>query len=153
MSTTTGKLVFGCGLVLCMIALGSILLSQDGSLQNRAGDNPLEFEVAEKPQRLVVVTRVHMKSASSMPDTGKVLSFIQNTKLYSDGIIICVGASDVTQINLYIDSVVHLLDERHEDHSTVIFLPVFPWGYFTTSLNAAILVAQDQMFDLIAFQV
>lgn len=153
--STTGKIIIGCGVVLCLYAFTSILHKRDRSLLQgtTVPDDPLEFEVSEKPMRLVVATRVHMKSAASMPDPIKVLHFIQNTKLYADGILICVGADDITQVNLYIDNVKLMLTEQNEDHSMVTFLPVIPWGYFTTALNAAILFAQDGKFDRIAFQV
>lgn len=152
---TASKVILCCGVVLCLYAFGSIVSTQGIPLRDSMTDIAVqdELEVSDKSLRLIVVTRVHMKSASSMPDPMKILQFVRSVKSYADRILVCVGADDVSQVNTYIDSVKLLLDDGHEDYSTVTFLPVIPWGHFTTSLNAAILFAQDNKFDRIAYQV
>lgn len=94
-----------------------------------------------------------MKAASSMPDISKVVKFVKNSQVYSDGILICLGAEDFQIIAQYIEDVKESLTKESLDISHVHFLPVFPWGYFVTSLNAAVQYAQDNLYTLIAFQV
>lgn len=111
-----------------------------------------EVDLPPRP-RLLVATRIHMKAATSMPDLAKVIKFIRSSQLYSDGILICIGAEQFDTITTYIASIKNQLMEEKIDSVNISLLPVFPWGYFTTSLNAAIQYAQDQHFSLIAFQV
>lgn len=112
-------------------------------------------ELEEKKNRLLVVTRVHMKSALSMPDPAKVIQFIENCESYADGILVCVGAEEYSVITSYIDQLKLILlnSTNLSNLGRVTFIPVYPWGYFTTALNAALQFAQDQHFDRIAYQV
>lgn len=103
--------------------------------------------------QLLVVTRVHMNSASAMPDPTRVLKFIQNSIIYADGILICVGAKDMNTVSTYITTIETILHEHKIDSLKVSFLPIFPWGYFTPALNYAVQYAQDNQFNRIAFQV
>lgn len=109
-------------------------------------------DLPPKP-RMLVATRIHMKAASSMPDISKVVKFIKSSQDFSDGVLICLGAEDYTAIEQYIEGVKESLNKDSVDFSRVHFLPVFPWGYFVTSLNAAVQYAQDNLYTLIAFQV
>lgn len=106
--------------------------------------------------KLLVVTRVHMKSANTMPDPMKVINFIENCQTYANMILICVGSDSYLFIETYIASVKNILKERNQliiPMDNILFLPIIPWGYFTTSLNAAILQAQEYHYNYIAFQV
>ena len=108
---------------------------------------------------LLVVSRVHMKSATSMPNPFNVLNFILRVQEYASHVLICVGADSVRDTEQYIESAEALLktfaekDKVFNNHTQVTFLPVFPWGYFTTPLNAAVQFAQDTGFKYIVFQV
>lgn len=108
--------------------------------------------------KLLVVSRVHMKSATTMPNPANVLNFILRVQEYASHILICVGADSVRDTEQYIQSAEALLEkfadkDKFLNHTQVTFLPVFPWGYFTTPLNAAVQFAQDKGFKYIVFQV
>eukprot|EP01036_Dinobryon_divergens_P029865 gene29865-39030_t len=107
--------------------------------------------------KLLVVSRVHMKSATTMPNPANVLNFILRVQEYASHILICVGADSVRDTEQYIQSAEALLEkfadkDKFLNHTQVTFLPVFPWGYFTTPLNAAVQFAQDKGFKYIVFQ-
>ena len=101
---------------------------------------------------LLVVTRVHMKSASAMPDPLKIVEFVKNTHSYATKILVCVGAADSGKIDEYIVGAKRQLVELLLDVK-VTFLPVQPWGYFVYPLNIAIEFAQDNDCQRVAFQV
>ena len=108
--------------------------------------------------KLLVVSRVHMKSATTMPNPSSVLNFILRVQEYASHILICVGADSIRDTEHYIESAENLLRTVEKDNKVLpniqlTFLPVFPWGYFTTPLNAAVQFAQDKGFKYIVFQV
>jgi hypothetical protein len=153
--TTRGKILFCCGIALYVYALRWVLYD-GGSLRS----TPAELEastgadtVDSESTRMLVVTRVHMNAASALPDVEKVLSFIQSTTAYADGILICLGAEDVTTIDVYRSKIATLLQQHGLDQTKVHFLHVSPWGYFTPALNYAVQFAQDHKYNRIAFQV
>jgi len=92
-----------------------------------------------------------------MPDPLKVLSFIKSAMHYSAHILICIGSDNYDDILSYIKTIKEVIADNKDGSLIKIehihFLPVVPWGYFTTALNAALLYAQDKKFKYIAFQV
>lgn len=105
----------------------------------------------DKPANLLVVTRVHMKEASKMPDPQNIVEFVKNSQLYATKILVCVGAADSRNIETYVNDAINLLTTQNLNEK-VTFLPVHPWGYFVSSLNVAIRYAQDNDCSRIAFQ-
>ena len=101
---------------------------------------------------LLVVTRVHMKAASKMPDAKKLVEFVKHSKQYTNKILVCVGADEYIMIMSYIDHAKQLLN-KESLLSIVQFMPVRPWGYFIFPLNVALQYAQDIKSKYIAFQV
>lgn len=144
-STETGQAVFCIG-----IALYLFMCSADCQFKKLLAkkDDRQGNEISVKP---LVVTRVHMKSASRMPDADKIVAFVKNSKLYAEEILVCIGADEYKLIETYKERVLDLLTKEGIS-SGVTLLPVSPWGYFTTSLNAAVQYAQDKKIDYIAFQ-
>lgn len=131
---------------------------QQSSLSSDKDTNAIS-DASQSQSQLLVVTRVHKKASSSMPDPMKVLSFINNAMYYSSHILICIGSDKYDDILSYMETIKELVARADSiDGSTaridhIHFLPVVPWGYFTTALNAALLYAQDKKFKYIAFQV
>lgn len=103
---------------------------------------------------LLVVTRVHMQSSSKVPDVQKMVDFILHSSSYADRILICLGTENHLMENYLFDlkEQVKTISSSHEN-LVIDYLPINPWGYFTYSLNAALLYAQDNGFNRIAFQV
>lgn len=70
----------------------------------------------------------------------------------ADRVLICAGANTLEQLielKNYLEGIIQELCVS----DCVAVLPVFPWGYFTNSLNHAIIYAQDHHFSHILFQV
>ena len=103
---------------------------------------------------LLVCTRVHMKSADSMPQVEKILKFMEEVSSYADHIIICIGAPDIPFLQSYMDKLsVAMKAKSAALNNLVSLLPVQPWGHFVSPLNAAVIYAQDKGYQRIAFQV
>jgi hypothetical protein len=154
----SGKVLVCCGVALYLYVLKNIFFpSSTSSLKDSGkGEDTISDQnsVDQASRSLLVATRVHMKSASVMPNPELIVQFILSTQRYANGIVVCVGAEEYNDIVSYIDSAQLLMKQNSNiDMSSVYFLPVYPWGYFVTALNAAIQYAQDHNFDLIAFQV
>jgi len=132
--------------------------SQPSPLNSDKDTNAI-LDASQSQSQLLVVTRVHRKASSSMPDPMKVLSFINSAMYYSSHILICIGSDKYDDILSYIETIKVLVARSdfidgsiaRMDH--IHFLPVVPWGHFTTALNVALLYAQDKQFKYIAFQV
>ncbi len=148
------QLMICCGVALVFYTARTLFMIRDVPQLRPAQQTLKSKEIAlpEKP-RMLVVTRIHMKEAMSMPDVNKVVKFVQNSQVYSDAILICIGADDINAIQLYMTEIKDTLTLHNVDQSQVHLLPVSPWGHFVTSLNAAVGYAQDHQFQLIAFQV
>ena len=101
---------------------------------------------------LLVVTRIHTKSSTSMPDHSKIIKFISSAKLYSSNILICIGIADNTDIISYINNLKDTLISIGL-YESVDIININPWGYFTFALNVAIQFCQDKKLQFIAFQV
>lgn len=104
-------------------------------------------------ESVLVVTRVHMKKASSMPSPQSVVDFVAHSHSYATKILICVGADDDAILLEYIKSVNASLSAMSLPIGKVHLVPVKPWGYFVHPLNVAVQFAQDNSCPLIAFQV
>jgi hypothetical protein len=95
-----------------------------------------------------------MQASSKVPDVEKMIEFIIHSSLYANRILICLGTSNPLMENYLFD-----LKERVKaislSHNNLVvdYLSINPWGYFTYSLNAALLYAQDHGFNRIAYQV
>ena len=148
------QLMICCGVALVFYTARTLFIIRDVPQLRRVEQSlkVKEMDLPEKP-RMLVVTRIHMKEATSLPDVNKVVKFVQNSQVYSDGILICIGADDINAIQQYMTEIKEKLTLHGVDQSQVQMLPVSPWGHFVTSLNAAVGYAQDYKFELIAFQV
>jgi hypothetical protein len=104
-------------------------------------------------ESVLIVTRVHMKKASSMPSPQNVVDFVAHSHSYATKILICVGADDDAILQEYIKSVNASLSAMSLPLGKVHLVPVKPWGYFVHPLNVAVQFAQDNHCPLIAFQV
>ena len=138
---------------LFILKLYSEVISQQQSIMTH-----LAKQLSAEEIKLLIVSRVHMKSATTMPNPSNVLNFILRVQEYASHVLICVGAASVRDTEQYIQSAEALLEkfadkDKFLNHTQVTFLPVFPWGYFTTPLNAAVQFAQDKGFKYIVFQV
>lgn len=157
---TTSKVLLCCGIALYIYAVRFVLKRKDSANQGEEVDSlpSLEVDSSTEPLRLLVATRIHMNSASALPDILKVVSFVRSVSSFADGILICLGAIEhtvetVEKLDSYTRSVRSLLQSSGIDSSKITFMPVSPWGYFTPALNRAIQFAQDHHFNRIAFQV
>jgi hypothetical protein len=153
MANNACKILLGCGLAMYIYA---IYLATRGD--SAVSDAEVKESDLETLDRLLVVTRIHMNSASSLPAVAKVIAFLTACNNYADGVLICVGTAEhsiesVTMINEYIASVRLQLANAGIEGSKIHFLPISPWGYFTPALNHAIQFAQDHAFPALAFQV
>lgn len=105
-------------------------------------------------RRVCVATRVHQQSGAHMPDSAKVLDFIREVSKYSDVIIVCIGSKDLPSVESYKATVEQsIAAESLGEGKSVVLVPVFPWGYFTHSLNVAVTEALDNKCTHIVFQV
>ena len=103
---------------------------------------------------IIAVSRVHMKSALSMPNPSNVIEFVLRAKMYSSHVLVCIGAESHLDAEKYIENLDRLLlSTPHITKDDVTFLPISPWGYITRSLNVGIQFAQDRNFKYILFQV
>eukprot|EP01039_Chlorochromonas_danica_P007005 gene7006-7749_t len=102
-----------------------------------------------KRSKLLVVTRLHGQQAVTLPPPEKLVSFVEGCKAYTQDILVCIGlrGKGVEALREY-----ELAVEPFAPACRVTFLPIEPWGYYTTALNHALLYAQDHDFDLVAFQ-
>lgn len=148
------QLMIFCGVALVFCTAVTLFSIRDVPKLRQADQtvNVRDVDLPEKP-RMLVVTRIHMKEASTMPDVVKVVKFVQGSQRYSDGILICIGGNDFNAIQQYMLQIKENLALNNVNQSQVQLLPVHPWGHFVTSLNAAVGYAQDNKFQLIAYQV
>ena len=117
-------------------------------------------EEVQRRGELVVVTRVHNRSAAQLADPVDVQAFVAAALPYAARVIVCIGYHEAdTNKNLfglqnYLKTLAaHLHTSLGSARATrVTLLPVTPWGSFTTALNAATNVAVDGGFAFIAFQ-
>ena len=133
----------------------------------------------EHKGKLVVVTRIHTmyssplagSSSSSQPPlphtqpssssslvaekTPSLITFILSALTYADAVVVCLGAPSLEGVQ-HMQAVYGSLLAQHCSAATlagVNLLPVFPWGHFTTALNAAVVFAQDLQAQYVMFQV
>lgn len=160
--TYTGKILFCCGIAL-YIYVARIIIYHDSKISRKEESASEDIASASEPMgllagQLLVVTRIHMNAASSLPDVSKVIKFVKDCKNYADGILVCIGAHEhsaaaANQLAEYTQSIQNLLRAEGLDKLNIYFLPISPWGYFTPALNYAVQFAQDHDFDNVAFQV
>ncbi len=112
-----------------------------------------------KRKEFVVATRIHNMNSSKLSDPKDVSAFISSALEYATIVIICIGYYEPNSVNHSgLQSYLEVLSQQLEislgasTMSKVILLPVFPWGKFTSALNAAILTAIDCGYQYIAFQ-
>jgi hypothetical protein len=148
MKTSTKLLCFSVAALLCVVVRHTVLRRYEEEEQQQERQSAEEAVAA----RLLVVTRVHMKSASAMPDTEKVAQFVRDSQSYSHGCLICIGGGQAL-VEPYMASIYEKLSAYAVDTSSVMLLPVSPWGVYTPALNAAVQYAQDKKYDRIAYQV
>jgi hypothetical protein len=120
--------------------------------------------------RVLQVTRCHCLLSGTFPEKALIQDFVLSTRAQQgqlQGSLVCIGAPTLAilqQMSSHFESAIRELDDSMEvgesprttaasTINTIIVLPVFPWGHFTTSLNAAVLYAQDHAFSHILFQV
>jgi hypothetical protein len=112
-----------------------------------------KVDIIEKKKRVVVVTRVHCLISDNFPDKEKISSFFSNTiSCQADGVIICIGAKTLQQLSALQSHIESVIQELSLSHYAIV-QPIYPWGYFTNSLNHAIVSAQDRHFSHVLFQV
>mmetsp|Transcript_22387 Transcript_22387/g.37443 ORF Transcript_22387/g.37443 Transcript_22387/m.37443 type:complete len:362 (-) Transcript_22387:112-1197(-) len=149
------KLFLVCGTIAVVYLINLALIHRKETKDCNEGTTVAKSDPViedDEPTKLLVVSRVHMKSASHMPDPAKVVQFVKNSLPYGQGILICVGATEYSLVDAYIESMNDLLSKDGVPMGNVTFLPVTPWGIYTTALNAAVLYAQDHLYNRIAFQ-
>jgi len=100
----------------------------------------------------LVCVRIHNCNSSSFPPINSLLSFLHACQDYTENALVCLGAKSLKelteQLSIY-EEAVATSDVRIK----VTIQPVFPWGHFTSSLNFAVLFAQDNSFPHILYQV
>jgi hypothetical protein len=136
-----------------LLFLSSSLLGLSYSANARGAiSDSLTAPKKKTSSKLLLVTRIHAANASSFPPNEVVQRFITSNKPYVSEILIVLGAKSLEELQIQLEKysqLVHDLDLT----AVVTILPVFPWGYFTSALNQAILFGVDKQFDLLAFQV
>lgn len=140
-------------LVLC---IGAVLYLYLHNHRSKKLSNSGETQVPNNPDnettKLLVVTRVHTKSAAQIADPSKVVQFVKQVKGYGGDVLICLGAEDYSFLAHYISDVKQELTDADISMEGVDFLPIAPWGYYVTALNAALSYAQDNGYNRIAYQ-
>jgi len=103
-------------------------------------------------QSLVVATRIHKGNSTQLPSLTSIADFIRSIN-YAKLIILSIGIGDKLENIDYIHKLEsYLQNEGLMSSSSIIILPVTPWGRFTMGLNAILSKCIEEKYDLIAFQ-
>ena len=100
---------------------------------------------------LVVITRVHCKSASSLVHTTAVVAFAKSSVAYADSVLILLGIGP--SLTHYYSELLGALREGLGDECSKVRVEVVtPWVGFTTPLNVGVRIAVDEGYDYALFQ-
>lgn len=102
--------------------------------------------------KFLVVTRIHGSQSIANALDGLLLEFLQSTQSYASHVIICIGALTLDELQRH-NHAFQTYIEKYNLEKFVTVYPIYPWGYFTTALNCAVLAAQDMKCSYVAFQV
>ena len=111
---------------------------------------------------LAVATRIHKGNASQMASFESIAEFVRSIS-YAKLIILCIGVGDKLENIDYINKLQKYLQDEGLipsssssssilSYTSILILPVTPWGKFTMALNAIIQKCIEEKFDLVAFQ-
>lgn len=157
---TSGLLLCGTILLVSIAGFYSTKASRSSSSsghriddQDANADESTVCDAADTNRSILIVTRVHTKSASSLADPAKVVKFIRDALLLADGVLVCLGAADGSILPPNMEDLNNRIQALGISKGKYKLLPVSPWGYFVSSLNAAVQYAQDEGFARIGFQV
>lgn len=109
----------------------------------------------ERAQRRVLqVTRSHCLLSDVFPTEKAIVQLIETFRSNSsvDALLVCIGASSLDRLTALREHFEQVIAQMNETQR-VFVLPVYPWGHFTTSLNSAVIYAQDKAYSHILFQV
>lgn len=130
------------------------LLSSQSTIANEKTNveiSDVDLNTISYNTKLVVITRIHAKSASSLPPPSSIYSFIINTLKYSQHVIICIDAGKFLGDMNYISSLQAILSQ-YSLTETVDIIPITPWGHFTSALNIGVIRAKELNFNFVCFQ-
>ena len=104
---------------------------------------------------LIVITRVHCKSATSLVSIDKIVDFAQHCVPFADKILILLGISfTYMEHRTYLEDLLTTLkNSSMELFQNVQIEVIMPWVGFTAPLNVGIRLALDAGFDYVLFQV
>jgi hypothetical protein len=105
---------------------------------------------------LIVVTRVHCKSATSLVKIENIVDFAKNCVVFADKVLILLGITASPQHSACHKQLLEALasdSESSELMSKVLVELVTPWVGFTTPLNVGVRLAMDAGYDHVLFQV
>ena len=104
---------------------------------------------------LIVITRVHCKSATSLVSIDKIVDFAQHCVPFADKILILLGISfTYMEHRTYLEDLLTTLkNSSMELFQKVQIEVIMPWVGFTAPLNVGIRLALDAGFDYVLFQV
>jgi len=107
-------------------------------LSQRTYKYPIKRSIEFGETDILVVTRVHASSATSLAPVQSIVEFVKSID-YAAKVLICIGADNHFQ-NSYLDDLFEALKiENIFDKSEI--LPITPWGGFTHALNIAVTYA------------
>ena len=113
-------------------------------------------------KEFMVVTRIHTTSAMKIAEPKVVEQFVVAVSKYARRIVICVGFNDKDHLDSQL--IISCADyiTQLENHIKVklgsamlrkiTFLPIHPWGSFTSALNSALLRAVEEHQPYICYQ-
>jgi hypothetical protein len=139
----TPRKILAASLIMCMFVFTSKLLA---NIEYPTGSR---FSVSFDD--IVIVTRIHGKSANSLPQPEVVLAKVSAFLAYSRRVLICIDIGESNQNEVYIKAIQERLNHSNIS-SQVQIVTISPWGRFVSALNSAVIVAKDLHFKFICFQ-
>ena len=141
-------------------------MSKDTKKMTKSKSSALRIEATQILEgcgdELIVVTRIHTTSALKIAEPKVVENFIVTAAKYACKIVICVGFNDKDHMDseLIVNCASYIT--QLENHimvklgsatlQKILFLPIHPWGNYTTALNCALLRAMKEQQRYICYQ-
>lgn len=101
---------------------------------------------------LVVITRVHCKSASSLVKIEKIVDFAKSCFSFADKIMVLLGLS--SEHHDYYEELINALRAESVELFQKVHVEIItPWIGFTSPLNVGVRLAIDSGYDHVLFQV
>lgn len=151
--------------VLLVLAIGGLYVTRTTLLlpsYHKKDNGNISGNANSISTSLAVATRIHKGNSSQMTSFESIAEFVRSVS-YAKVIILCIGIGDKLENIDYINKLETYLQVQglipsasslstSLSYSSILILPVTPWGKFTMALNAIVHKCIDEKFDLVAFQ-